>query len=84
MKPKPAPSLLEQAKGIKVNGLRNYVFDEQDMELIEGYLDGQVTLGQVAKVKHLRGGGVSAYIYITLGARALWQRIRAGSKVGTP
>lgn len=65
------PTLLEQAKQIKTKP-QSKISSEQ-LELVEAYLNGEISTGQLKKVTNNQNG-VGYYVLIATAARILWQQ----------
>lgn len=63
-------SLLSGAKKVKSVRLPT-MFNKGGLELIEGWLSGEISLKQVSTVKKFRSSA-AAYLFIARGARIIW------------
>lgn len=56
------PSLLDKAKAIPSTTKPKKSYTEDDVELVMGWINGDITLTQLAKVKEISEGYTYAYI----------------------
>ena len=71
VKPK-MPTLLEKAKGTNTRK-SNRTFSQQEIELVEAWLNSEISLGQFISVK-----GKNPYTFIALAARTIWTKRKKG------
>lgn len=69
-----AKSLVEKAKEIQAVNTRANFYNEEELELVQAWLDDIVTLKQVMQV--MKKSTASVYVFLAMGARELYRRAK--------
>ncbi len=70
-------SLLDKARACRAHK-NTPVVDANDLELIDAYLNDEITMAQLRAARNM-GHGQTAYVYVAVGARLLRRIAKGGA-----